>query len=179
MIPVTIKKQLLYALAPGNERYAEHVAEYYNWGALTDVTLFGETIMNANPSRAVAIVEQPLWAAVCQMRWVQPYRGAAVPVWVATMSPTLLPVHLEALQGRDCYFYPTARQVAQWKTITTHYRGILGRCLVDDGLFQVHDLAPHVVGPDYSPMQVALCPINVAAHFYEGRLLEFLASIAH
>ena len=160
MIPVTIKKQLLYALAPGNEHYAEHVAEYYNWGALTDVTLFGETIMS-------------------QMRWVQPYRGAAVPVWVATMSPTLLPVHLEALQGRDCYFYPTARQVAQWRTTTTHYRGILGRCLVDDGLFQVHDLAPHVVGPDYSPMQVALCPINVAAHFYEGRLLEFLASIAH
>lgn len=170
---VRINKNLL-RLATGNIAYADAVADAYNRSARTDKVLFGETLMYEQQDKPVAIVSRPPTAALCTMNYLQPFKGAEVPVWVATNTDLLNETHILALAGKDCYFYPTAGQHPQWVDCVSKYRVILGNItLVHNGLLLAHEFLPKVIKEDSDLYSIATLPFETSSLFMGYDDLEF------
>lgn len=170
---VRINKQMM-RLATDNATYADAVADAYNRSARADEVVLGETLMRENPSRPVAVVSRPIAAALGSMLYLQPYKGAEVPVWVAINAEQLDETHILALDGRDCYFYPTAGQYWQWVDCVGIYREILGNvAFVHDGLYLAHMFCPKVIKEDSDITSIVTLPFETSSLFMGYDDLEF------
>lgn len=170
---VRINKKLL-RLATDNAAYADAVADAYNRSARTDKVLFGETLMYEQQDKPVAIVSGPTTAALCTMCYLQPFKGAEVPVWVAINANQLNETHISALDGRDCYFYPTAGQHPHWVDCVNIYREILGNvAFIHNGLMLAHELLPEVIKEDTDLASIVILPFETSSLFMGYDDLDF------
>lgn len=160
--PELARKALNYK----NNDYANRVARAYNNSAKCDDCLFGGTLAKSEPHKAVGIVSKPITAVACSMMYLQVFNGAEAPVWVATNSGRLTEKHLLAVEGRDCYFYPTASQYSQWFDCVGMYREILGSvAYVHDGLFLAHEFCPEVIKEDSDLLSIVTLPFETSSLF--------------
>lgn len=119
-------------------------------------------------------MSNPITAVLCRLLYVQPYNGAAVPVWVATCGDRLNSQHIELLAGRDCYFYPTAKQYPKWFRQVNSNRLLFGNiALVDNGLLLAHDAIPNIITSDTDLQAVVLQPYEVIQHYCNMDLISF------
>lgn len=154
---------------------------YINWvvgeyirSAKTDKHFIGETLMRENQDKPVAIVSSPLAAILCTMMYLQIFKGAEVPVWVAINTDRLNETHILALEGRDCYFYPTARQHPYWVDCVRIYRVILGHVvLIHNGLALAHIFCPKVIKKDTDLTSIVTLPFETSSLFMGYDDLEF------
>ena len=87
-------------------------------------------------------------------------------------------IHIIALAGRDCYFYPTARQRPQWVDCVGTNREILGNvALVHDGLMLAHEFLPEVIKEDTDLASIAILPFETSSLFMVYDDLEFYKRI--
>lgn len=171
-----ISKQLLYSAVkfPRYYDFADRIANEYRRSQKVDTVLFGGSLLKENPGCAVAVVSNPITAVLCRLLYVQPYKGAAVPVWVATCGERLNNQHIELLADRDCYFYPTAQQYPKWIEQVINNRMVFGNvALVDNGLLLAHDAIPDIITSDTDLQAVVLQPYEVILHYCNMDLISF------
>ena len=171
----SISKNLTRLLARANNTaYIDSVVDEYLRSARTDQVLLGETLMKTNPNKAVAIVSSQTTAVLCAMGYLQPFKGAEVPIWVATGANKLNETHVLALDNRDCYFYATAGQYEQWCDCVSENRIILGNvAYVHDGLFLAHRFCPKVIKEDSDLASIVTLPFETASLFMGYDDLDF------
>lgn len=174
---ISISKKLIMRLVAERISYPAYinwvVGEYIR-SAKTDKYFIGETLMRENPDKPVAIVSSPLAAILCTMLYLQIFKGAEVPVWVAIDADRLNETHILALDGRECYFYPTAGQHPQWFECVSIYREILGNvALVHEGLFLAHIFCPKVIKEDTDLTSIVILPFETSSLFMGYDDLDF------
>lgn len=174
---ISISKKLIMRLVAdriSDPAYINWVVGEYIRSAKTDKHLIGETLMHENPDKPVAIVSSPLTAILCTMLYLQIFKGAEVPVWVAINTDRLNETHILALDGRDCYFYATAGQYEQWCDCVSENRVILGNvAYVHDGLFLAHRFCPKVIKEDSDLASIVTLPFETASLFMGYDDLDF------
>ena len=178
---ISISKKLIMRLIANrisDISYINWIVDEYIRSAETDKHFIGETLMRENPDKPVAIVSGQLAAILCTMLYLQVFKGAEVPVWVAIDTDQLSEIHIIALAGRDCYFYPTARQRPQWVDCVGTNREILGNvALVHDGLMLAHEFLPEVIKEDTDLASIAILPFETSSLFMVYDDLEFYKRI--
>ena len=174
---ISISKKLIMRLVAdriSDTAYINWVVGEYIRSAKTDKHFLGETLMRENTDKPVAIVSSPLAAILCTMLYLQIFKGAEVPVWVAINADQLNETHILALDGRDCYFYPTAGQYPQWVDCVSIYRLILGNVVrVLDGLMLAHESCPEVIKEDTDLASIVILPFETSSLFMGYDDLDF------
>ena len=174
---ISISKKLIMRLVAdriSDTAYINWVVGEYIRSAKTDKHFLGETLMRENTDKPVAIVSSPLAAILCTMLYLQIFKGAEVPVWVAINADQLNETHILALDGRDCYFYPTAGQYPQWVDCVSIYRLILGNVVrVLDGLMLAHESCPEVIKEDTDLASIVILPFKTSSLFMGYDDLDF------
>ena len=174
---ISISKKLIMRLVAdriSDSAYINWVVGEYIRSAKTDKHFIGETLMHENPDKPVAIVSSPLTAILCTMLYLQIFKGAEVPVWVAINADRLNETHILALDGRDCYFYPTAGQHPQWFECIGIYREILGNvAFIHNGLILAHEFLPEVIKEDTDLASIVILPFETSSLFMGYDDLEF------
>lgn len=175
MIPTRINPKVLRMAVPNNTAYADRIAAAYNRSAMNDDVIFGESLMRENLHKAVAVVPRPLTAALCTMKFLQPFKGAEVPVWVAVQKWT--EDVLKAFNGRDAYIYPTAGDYLKVRDFIfePQHRIMLGdKVWIDDGLFLANNIAPSIFKSDTDLASIVTLPFETSSLYMGLDMLEFL-----
>lgn len=180
---ITVSRKLVHLAARTNHpyydgSYTDAVIDAYLSRAELDNTLFGESLMKELPLKAVAVVSSPLTAILCTMNYLQVWEGAEVPVWIALNGDKLNEAHILGLNGRDCYFYPTAAQYSQWRECVSQHRETLGKvAYVHDGLFLANRHCPQKIKEDSDLSSIVALPFEVSSLFMSFDMPEFYQAI--
>ena len=178
-----ISRKLVHMAAKSNHpfydgSYTDVVVNAYLSRVDLDNVFFGESLMRELPQKAVAVVSSPLTAILCTMDYLQVWEGAEVPVWVAVNGDKLNETHISGLNGRDCYFYPTATQYWQWVDCVSRNREILGNvAYVHDGLFLSYRHCPNVIREDSDLSSVVTLPFELSSLFMAYDMTEFYQAL--
>lgn len=179
---ITVSRKLVHLAARTNHpyydgSYTDAVIDAYLSRAELDNTLFGESLMKELPEKAVAVVSSPLTAILCTMNYLQVWEGAEVPVWIALNGDKLNEAHILGLNGRDCYFYPTAAQYHQWRDCVSTFRSLLGTAYVHDGLFLANRHCPLFIREDSDLSCIVTLPFEVSSLFMSFDMPEFYQAL--